>query len=106
MDTTLPLSTVFQLFAAFNAILLGAISLCRATLKASLALRLGGFALLLVAVVMIVISLDNAGITLEYLNLEFVESILTLAIGPLLLALVLAVPILVGRLTFLIGFEE
>ena len=80
---------MFQLFAAFNAAMLGVTALCRATIKSAPALRFGGAALLLAAVAIVLISLDHAGFSFAEFNLRFAESLLTLFIGPVFLGLVL-----------------
>jgi AraC-like DNA-binding protein len=91
VEITLPLSTFFQLFTAFNALLLGAIAICRAHLKSAPILRVAGLALVLVATAMIIISADHAGYSAGLPNLALIESLLALAAGPVLVALVLAI---------------
>ena len=91
VEITLPLSTIFQLFTAFNALLLGAIAICRAHLKSAPTLRVAGVGLVLVATAMIIISADHAGYSARLLDLELIESLLSLAAGPVLVALLLAI---------------
>jgi hypothetical protein len=91
VEITLPLSSIFQLFAAFNALLLGAIAIFRARLKSAPILRVAGFGLMIIATAMIIVSADHAGYTAGLPDLELIESLLALATGPVLVTLVLAI---------------
>ncbi len=91
VEITLPLSTLFQLFTAFNALLLGVIAICRAHLKSAPILHVAGIGLMLVATAMIIISADHAGYCAGLPDLALIESLLALAAGPVLVALVLAI---------------
>lgn len=91
VETALSLSTLFQLFTAFNALMLGAIAICRAHLKSAPILGVAGFGLMLVAIAMIIIAADHAGYSAGLPDLALVESLLILAAGPVLVALVLAI---------------
>lgn len=103
MDTALELGSLFQLFAAFNAALLGLTALCGAAVKCTPATGFGGFSLLLVGGVLSTISLDHAGFSFALFDLHIVESILTLAAGPLILGLILALHARRAPVTALFG---
>ena len=90
MDSALQFSSLFPLIAAINAAVLGATVLCRSVSRVGSVQMFAGFTLLLVAAVVATILADHAGYALTFLDLRLIESILTLAAGPLVLGLVLA----------------
>ena len=91
MELTLPLSTLFQLFAAFNAAALGTVAVCRAHLIQVPVLQLAGIGLVLAASTMAIISFEQAGYLAGVPAWALAESLLTLAAGPVLIALILAI---------------